>query len=47
MAYALTSEQAAVAVIETLPGLSDQRWLLLLVINLAILILGCASRCCR
>jgi tripartite ATP-independent transporter DctM subunit len=41
MAYVLTSEQVASAVTEALLGLSDQRWLILLLINLAILILGC------
>jgi tripartite ATP-independent transporter DctM subunit len=41
MAYVLTSEQVATAVTHALLGLTEQRWLLLLLINLAILILGC------
>jgi tripartite ATP-independent transporter DctM subunit len=41
MAYVLTSEQAASAVTQAMLGLTEQRWLLLLLINLAILILGC------
>jgi TRAP-type C4-dicarboxylate transport system permease large subunit len=41
MAYVLTSEQVAAAVTHAMLGLTEQRWLLLLLINLAILILGC------
>ena len=41
MAYVLTSEQVATAVTHAMLGLTEQRWLLLLLINLAILILGC------
>jgi tripartite ATP-independent transporter DctM subunit len=41
IAFVLTSEQAADLVAGSLLSLSDQRWLLLLLINVAILFLGC------
>jgi TRAP-type C4-dicarboxylate transport system permease large subunit len=41
IAFVLTSEQAADLVAGSLLSLTEQRWLLLLLINVAILLLGC------
>ena len=41
MAFILTSEQVAEQLIQYLLGLTDERWILLLLINLAILLMGC------
>jgi tripartite ATP-independent transporter DctM subunit len=41
MAFVLTSEQAAEMVARELLSLTDQKWILLLIINFILLILGC------